>query len=337
MKNFAISVSCWLVLGCHQSTLPTQGPSSTLMPKDKTDLGPLQPVNIKERGGGEEVLCYKNQETRDRIYDILQKGHAADLHLDELSGPPQMRDSFEAFLRWGPFSLDQNGVPNTTIDQLLGHLTELKMPYFKNFFSRQDPKWEGVHSRIPRVLDSPKIWYPPVPKNCLIAQLAYYDDLNNVVHYDEDITGLMSPSELIAFKLHEIIYAFARTRIYVYNHRLLDFMETVPQMANLTENQKENLIASLKCHLIWTLDFADIIRYLVGFLLAEPNIPNHIDWPGPVEIVSKRMGSMDLVDEAALIIESDLKEIKNNSKSRLCDPIEHPSQETPLGVQDESR
>jgi len=94
------------------------------------------------------------------------------------------------------------------------------------------------------------------PKNCLVAQLAFYNDTTSTVHFDRRISELMGKTDLEALRVHEDFYKFYRDQF---------------SSGGVNSDRVRTLVA----YLFSSSDYAspDFYRALNSILVIYPNGP----------------------------------------------------------------
>jgi hypothetical protein len=181
-------------------------------------------------GGGNAVLCYAFERTRNEVFDSVVDSRSpfdfVNLQLNQLKPgfKPQLLDLWDARKSVGfPGSEITPVLNNKTPEQIYKEL----LPIVEKFGrlagaydqsakeileeSRTTPsQWKAEENGVIRIEDATIQSY--FPKNCLVAQVAFYDDRTNVVHYDARILRLMEKTDQNALRVHEDFYRAVRLR-----------------------------------------------------------------------------------------------------------------------------
>lgn len=184
-------------------------------------------------GGGNAVLCYSSVAVRNRVAAEIQDSplptDPVDLQLSALAAgfKPQLLDLWDARKATG-FPGQMNGVEiivrtpeniYALIDPMMKKYGELTHAFYEqgenaeNFLKRTRTtagQWKSEAGGIIRFEDA--TIQSRFPANCLVAQVAFYDDKSDIVHYDSRIVDLMDKVDQYALRVHEDLYHACRIR-----------------------------------------------------------------------------------------------------------------------------
>lgn len=254
-------------------------------------LGPLkgQASGGRDGGGGNAVLCYVNTQTKQQVLSEIQKNQSpytyTDLKLDKLASgfKPQLLDLWEARKPVGfPGQQVRQNVLNVTPEQIYSRLQsisksismtrlsadskEISANDYLEFSKTKPSQWKSEPAAILAVDDMSL--QAQLPQNCLIAQVAFYDDINNLVHFDSRIVSLMLSEDQSALRVHEDIYRARRVRG-------ADLQVALDNSGRLALNKGGNTleVTSIVKEQIRASRNSDLVRILIGhlFVTAEYN------------------------------------------------------------------
>jgi hypothetical protein len=254
-------------------------------------LGPLkgQASGGRDGGGGNAVLCYVNTQTKQQVLSEIQKNQSpytyTDLKLDKLASgfKPELLDLWEARKPVGfPGQQVKPNVLNMSPEKIYERLDSIakkivmdatsyrsddKVFYasdYLNYAKTTLTQWKAEPAAVLAINDM--TLQAQLPKNCLIAQVAFYDDVNNLVHFDSRIVSLMSAVDQSALRVHEDIYKARRVRGDEFDRLLVSGRAVVLykggglQGTDVTSEVRSRLAASRN---------SDAVRILVGHLFVN--------------------------------------------------------------------
>lgn len=194
-------------------------------------------------GGGDAVLCYSSFATRDEVVAELQKSNSpfdsVDLQLNQLEKgfKPQLLDLYEVGKLTG-FPSDTKPVSfvRENAESVYARLAQvrdaMKKEQSPNRFAGIRPQvyanlvdyvfenaskgsqWKAEPLGVTEINDA--TFSGKFPKNCLVAQVAFYDDQTKVIHYDQRIVSLMPSLHREALRVHEDLYRARRAAAVYY-------------------------------------------------------------------------------------------------------------------------
>jgi hypothetical protein len=254
-------------------------------------LGPLkgQASGGRDGGGGNAVLCYVNTQTKKQVLSEIQKNQSpytfTDLKLDKLASgfKPQLLDLWEARKPVGfPGQQVRQNILNVTPEQIYSRLqsisksismtrlsvdSELSANDYLEFSKTKPSQWKSEPAAILAIDDMSL--QAQLPQNCLIAQVAFYDDINNLVHFDSRIVGLMLSEDQSALRVHEDIYRARRVR----GADLQNALDINSGRLALYKDGNRFEVTSIVKEQIRASRNSDLVRILIGhlFVTAEYN------------------------------------------------------------------
>jgi len=257
-------------------------------------------------GGGNAVLCYTTTQVKQQVFTQIQKNTSpytyTNLMLDKLEQGfrPQLLDLWEARMLTGfPGAQVKNTVTGISVEELyakfeprLKQISTIKLDLSNDgpaasiddylVFAKTKPsQWKAEPAAILPINDMSLV--AQLPHNCLIAQVAFYDDVNNIVHFDSRIVRLMELEDQNALRVHEDIYRARRVRgsdlqsiinVYGVNGRIY--------LSNHGLNPYENDVTDVVRRLVRASRNSDAVRALVGHLFTTSNCDETTD------VLSKR-------------------------------------------------
>jgi hypothetical protein len=174
-------------------------------------------------GGGDALLCYKTTEIRNRVYNSILKHSESstpvNLELQNLSKAVDILDVWEAHKPSGfPGSNSTRAIHSLSVEEIYKKVEEVLPKFYNDFFKMhitQPVQWREEDYGVLEINDSGYVG--KVPDNCLISQIAYYDDTTNLIHFDGRIVNSLSGDQIRALRLHEDLYRFNRSQVKDYN------------------------------------------------------------------------------------------------------------------------
>jgi len=182
-------------------------------------------------GGGNAVLCYKDVKVRNQVFKSMTSSSSpfdyVDLRLNLLQErfKPQLLDLWDARKAFGfPGAGAAIELNDLTPEQVYSALTPVLESLGKLLFGQNNEtvneflirnrttpaQWKAEENGVIRIEDA--TIQSHFPENCLVAQVAFYDDTTGIVHYDARILRLMSNVDMNALRVHEDIYHAVRAR-----------------------------------------------------------------------------------------------------------------------------
>lgn len=180
-----------------------------------------------EGGGGNAVMCYKTSAIRDMVYSSVKlqrvnsridSRNEIDLQLSQLSENPTLADLFEIRDGLG-FLQNPSSEANPTymIKNYYDQIQKMAPAFYQRFspFITRESQWRPASSGVIELADANYI--ARFPANCLVVQVAYFDDRLQTVSYDRRITDLMNNLNKVGLKMHEDVYRFYRASAQIHN------------------------------------------------------------------------------------------------------------------------
>jgi len=246
-------------------------------------------------GGGQAVLCYKDLATKELLVNAFKSKVAnadsseIDLRLDSLSQKPVMRDLFEyggsRGLKAKRTNLNEGEISYSSIMAKLRKSNPKFYDLLSQYFTT-DSQWISAKSGVVTLKDA--TFAQRVPQNCLVVQVAIYDDVTGMINFDERIVDSMDDYQKDALRLHEEIYKFYRESVAQLNLHFVKYTENDGHNLNRqpwgTESEWNRPLYSLysKAHqenknvnrnVISVIPriTSDTVRPMVGYLMSYQN------------------------------------------------------------------
>lgn len=197
-------------------------------------------------GGGDAVLCYQSQETRDAVEKNIKNSNQeteVDLHLDQLSAKPVMLDIYDAKDGTGLFQETETKIIDRSAETIYKMLYETQPTFAVQLFNyvNKDSQWEKKRYGVLEVNDEGSRDYR-IGASCVVVQVAFRDDEESVINYDPRIVELMDFPNKTALKLHEDIYYFQRRISNLGNHILQNQINNLKKLReNATPDAKNQI------------------------------------------------------------------------------------------------
>lgn len=188
-----------------------------------------------DAGGGDAVLCYQNVGIRDQVVQDLQESknpfQPVNLRLDQLENKfhPQLLDLYEggnvtgfpgetkavsyargtAELVYERLRNIAKALPTAELESysIVPNVQAKYLNWFLSNLSSGD-QWIAEPLGVTEIDDA--TFSGKFPRNCLVAQVAFYNDQSNMIHYDQRIVALMTPLHREALRVHEDLYKLRR-------------------------------------------------------------------------------------------------------------------------------
>lgn len=165
--------------------------------------------------GGNAVLCYKSVTTRDAVAKELQDPSMrveVDLKLEELERTPELLDLVEASLPRGLNSIQDVPILGYSASDVWQKLSIEAKDFYKLsvLLKTSENEWASATNGVLELSDA--TIQQRLPRNCLVSQIARYDDTTSTIFYDRRIYLLMTKIHREALKMHEDIFKFYRAQ-----------------------------------------------------------------------------------------------------------------------------
>jgi hypothetical protein len=257
----------------------------------------LSSVGTNSGGGGDAVLCYSSLATRDEVVANLQKSNSpfdsVDLQLNRLEKgfKPQLLDLYEVGKLTGfPSDTKPVSFARETAESVYARLAQvgdtMRGEHLSTRYAGIQPhvyanlvdyffegasngsQWKAEPLGVTEINDA--TFSGKFPKNCLIAQVAFYNDQTNVIHYDQRIVSLMPSLHREALRVHEDLYRVRRVAALYYADYLKKYWANKDAesqrrfIADKTSNGVRALVAQLFTKDKFDIDTMKDFAYLLS-------------------------------------------------------------------------
>ncbi len=228
-------------------------------------------------GGGNALLCYKSVNVRNHVdKEMRARGiekstsidaiSVIDFQLNQLSQRPELIDYIDAKKATGlPTDLVEKSTDSAlrSINSIYEKLKTDDPLFYKLFESSITKKEQWIpQDGIARVSDANFDYR--FPKNCLIAQVAHFNDVTQKINYDKGIVSLFDKANLTALKLHEDFYWFYRKSLY----QRISYFKSFDSYTRFYDYWFEKWLKNSTAN-------SDTVRPLVGYVLMNENYNTH--------------------------------------------------------------
>jgi hypothetical protein len=241
-----------------------------------------------EGGGGNAVLCYASKAVRDQVANDLKKPRTPldqiDLRLSNLQPgfKPQLLDLWDARKGHGFPGETSSSIQVRTPEQIYSELAPVLTGIRESWSNIDGIPDESASTFIARIRTLASQWQAEpggiikfedssfqayFPSNCLIAQVAFFNDQTGIVHYDARIVSMMERVDQSALRVHEDLYRGMRLRA----QQLVTWIANNELYCRMNGYQVNEVLVARVQSQIQTAKTSDVVRATVAHLFSSPS------------------------------------------------------------------
>jgi len=201
-----------------------------------------------------------------------------DLRLSELESMPHLLEVIDAQKPVGLFSPINLAVSGeASVWNIYKTIKQVDPQFWNIFYSSvtDEKQWINEPAGVTEIDDA--TFSDRFPDNCLVVQVARFDDATKNVHVDQRLIDIMGAADKVALKLHEDLYSFYRSQVSARKFILGRFVDDNAFRACgvfgtpycYESVKKETQTEIINQHLQIDIVNSDTVRELVTFLLTH--------------------------------------------------------------------